>query len=111
MRDDVYAMKLQDDSLALQQYTDTALEVAQFLRRNVLQAAKVESGEEELWSASPIPCVFPLIQTVLTELRVTKDTELGDNDSVKSPPLPESSRQARRRAKAEKSVILPSSFA
>lgn len=44
----------------------------------------------------------------LTEIRITKDTELGDNDSIKNPPPIESTRSSRRREKGQpvKCVVL-----
>ncbi|KAF9566255.1 hypothetical protein CPC08DRAFT_814834 [Agrocybe pediades] len=57
-------------------------EVADVLRRNVVQGIKVptSSPEEELYS-----------------IRMTKHTELGDNESIKNPPPMESSRSKRRK--------------
>ncbi|OCH90294.1 hypothetical protein OBBRIDRAFT_877940 [Obba rivulosa] len=70
------------DVLACQQKLQVVHEIADFLRKNVAQA--VRSGDpassEERW-----------------KLRITEETELGDNDSVKSTPT-ESSRSARKRS-------------
>ncbi|KAI0811164.1 RF-1 domain-containing protein [Irpex lacteus] len=52
-----------------------AKEIADVLRKNVVQARKVEN---ETW-----------------KLNITKDTELGDNDSIKNPPPVESRRGSR----------------
>ncbi|KAF9050662.1 hypothetical protein BDZ89DRAFT_1005951 [Hymenopellis radicata] len=82
MRLDVDALGTNPSPTALQEYTDNTLSVTQFLTRNVLQATRVD---DELW-----------------RLQINKETELGDNASIKTPPpIPESSRQARKRAKAQ----------
>ncbi|EIW84984.1 hypothetical protein CONPUDRAFT_87482 [Coniophora puteana RWD-64-598 SS2] len=56
-----------------------ARDIATILRKNIVQARKVEG--QDTW-----------------RLQFTKDTELGDNESIKEPP-PVSDRQARRREK------------
>ncbi|KIY66298.1 hypothetical protein CYLTODRAFT_455519 [Cylindrobasidium torrendii FP15055 ss-10] len=85
MREDVSALKVADSPNALSEYAENTISIAQFLRKNIIQGVR-DTEDEERW-----------------RLRLTKDTELGDNDSIKAPPpLPESSRQARRRARAEK---------
>lgn len=42
------------------------------------------------------------------DLRFTKDTELGENDSIKNPPPMPSSRRARKLEKGEQRFISPS---
>ncbi|KAI0691172.1 RF-1 domain-containing protein [Cytidiella melzeri] len=54
-----------------------AREIAEVLRKNVVQARKAE--DKETW-----------------KLHITKDTELGDNESIKNPPPVETNRSARR---------------
>ncbi|KAI0340136.1 hypothetical protein BDW22DRAFT_1450566 [Trametopsis cervina] len=54
-----------------------AKEIADVLRKNVVQARK--SQTEEAWS-----------------LNITKDTELGDNDSIKKPPVVQPNPNSRR---------------
>ncbi|KAI6005484.1 RF-1 domain-containing protein [Pisolithus albus] len=62
-----------------------AKELAMMLRRNVVQARKIESGTDgETW-----------------RLRFTKDTELGDNSTIKDPPPLQTSRRARKDGKAD----------
>jgi hypothetical protein len=59
-----------------------AREIADVLRKNIVQAVKVEDGQDNgdqgTW-----------------KLRITKDTELGSNDSIKNP-APMTSRRARK---------------
>ncbi|KAJ4495607.1 RF-1 domain-containing protein [Lentinula lateritia] len=66
MREDALAYKSETDPSAYEAYATQARDIAQFLRRNVVQATKLP--EEETWS-----------------IRITRDTELGDNESVKNP--------------------------
>ena len=53
-----------------------------------------------------IPITIKAILMYRAELRLTKDTELADNDSIKSPePIPElSSRSQRKREQVQKYV-------
>ncbi|KAL0947074.1 hypothetical protein HGRIS_013215 [Hohenbuehelia grisea] len=86
-----FRQKMRHDALQAQAITspteyeaNTALtrEIASILRRNIVQATKVstEADSEELW-----------------RLRITKDTELGSNDSIKDPPPMPSARSSRRK--------------
>ncbi|KAK0459553.1 RF-1 domain-containing protein [Desarmillaria tabescens] len=81
LREDALSGQAETDPVHYQEQTDGALKVAAFLRQNVIQASRV-AGEEDTW-----------------KLRITKDTELGSNDSIKNPPPMETDRQARRREK------------
>ena len=77
-----YAKKLQD-----------WVEVAQFLRRNVVQGEMDETGSyrKSLLKSSPA-------SSLTTGLRVTPDTDLGDNTTVKNPaPMPTTPFPNRRR--------------
>lgn len=52
----------------------------------------------------PIPGVSSFLRYHITLLfppgvRITEETELGSNDTVKSPPVPETSRRARKKEK------------
>ncbi|KAK0503083.1 hypothetical protein EDD18DRAFT_617630 [Armillaria luteobubalina] len=84
LRQDAVSGKEETNPAPYQDQADGALKVAAFLRQNVIQAARV-TGEEDTW-----------------KLKITKDTELGSNDSVKNPPPMETDRQARRREKEHK---------
>ncbi|KAJ3802932.1 RF-1 domain-containing protein [Lentinula aff. detonsa] len=66
MREDALAAQSESDPSVYEQYATHARDVAQFLRRNVVKATKLPGNET--WS-----------------IRITEDTELGDNDSVKNP--------------------------
>ena len=98
MRQDVAAI---NNTTSLEEYTQSALGVSQFLRQNVLQAALEEQNDGEIWSSCGH--ASSILETKLyAELKIREEA-LGDNDSIKSPPpIPESSRQARKRAKMQK---------
>ncbi|KAF9218223.1 hypothetical protein BS17DRAFT_742476, partial [Gyrodon lividus] len=73
-----------NDPGRIEEKIQLAKELTTTLRRNVVQARKVEAPSgEEAWS-----------------LRLTKDTELGDNSTIKNPPPIQSSRRARSMQKA-----------
>ncbi|KAI6103546.1 hypothetical protein F5141DRAFT_1131246 [Pisolithus sp. B1] len=68
-----------------------AKELAMMLRRNVVQAQKIESDTTgEKWS-----------------LRFTKDTELGDNSTIKNPPPLQSGRRTRKDGKGDTVITEP----
>ncbi|KAF9069813.1 RF-1 domain-containing protein [Rhodocollybia butyracea] len=69
MREDAMSARSETDPLAYGQHSKQALDVARFLRRNVVQASKLP--EQDIWS-----------------IHLTKDTELGDNDSIKTSSIP-----------------------
>ncbi|KAE9400772.1 hypothetical protein BT96DRAFT_818761 [Gymnopus androsaceus JB14] len=69
---------METDSSSYENYAKHAREVAEFLRRNVVQATRLPEDTSDTWS-----------------IRLTKDTELGDNESIKSPPPMSSNRSAR----------------
>ncbi|KAK0483454.1 RF-1 domain-containing protein [Armillaria novae-zelandiae] len=96
LRQDAFSGKAETNPAIYQDQADGALKVAAFLRQNVIQAARV-ADEENTWSKfSSLPHCFTSPEP--TGLKITKDTELGSNDSIKSPPM-ETDRQARRREK------------
>ncbi|KAF8968368.1 RF-1 domain-containing protein [Flammula alnicola] len=76
------------DPEAYQKQTQFIREVADVLRRNVVQGTRVKAPEESGGDG-------------VYRIRFTKDTELGDNDSVKNPPPVESSRSVRRKGKEQ----------
>lgn len=89
--------RLQKDPTVFDEQIRHAREVAQVLRRNVVQA--VPDAQRELWRMcmnSIALCCSPLD----IGLRITDDTELGDNSTVKNPPQSISTRQARKEEKA-----------
>ncbi|EKM83041.1 hypothetical protein AGABI1DRAFT_111562, partial [Agaricus bisporus var. burnettii JB137-S8] len=66
-----------------QQHNQLARDIEVFLRKNIVQGIKVAEtaqGSTETW-----------------RLKITKDTELGVNESIKNPQPMESSRSARRK--------------
>ncbi|KIK59850.1 hypothetical protein GYMLUDRAFT_74302 [Collybiopsis luxurians FD-317 M1] len=74
MREDAISAKSETDPLAYEQYAKHAKEVAEFIKRNIVQASRLP--KQETWS-----------------LRITKDTELGDNETIKNP---SSSKESQR---------------
>ncbi|KAJ8078713.1 hypothetical protein PM082_012996 [Marasmius tenuissimus] len=86
MRQDALAARNETDPVAYQQYADQARDIATFLRRNVVQATRINdlnsADGEQLW-----------------KVHLTEHTELGDNESIRNPPKMESSRNSRRRGK------------
>ncbi|KAI9570425.1 hypothetical protein HD554DRAFT_2188123 [Boletus coccyginus] len=82
MRTDTLALDsiAQNDSSQVEEKIQLAKDLAATLRKNVVQARRVEtSSGEEAW-----------------RLRITEDTEIGDNATIKSPPPIQSSRRARK---------------
>jgi len=82
MRADVLAAQSETDPTAYEQHATLAREVATVLRRNIVQARRIDGNGEERW-----------------RLRITKDTELGSNDSIKYPAVVEPSSHASRKEK------------
>ncbi|KAK1232263.1 hypothetical protein PQX77_004637 [Marasmius sp. AFHP31] len=91
MRQDALAARNESDPVAYQQYADQARDIATFLRRNIVQATRINDSNSadggQLW-----------------KVHLTEHTELGDNESIKSPPKIESSRSSRRREKGAATV-------
>ncbi|KAH9932145.1 RF-1 domain-containing protein [Amylocystis lapponica] len=86
------------DPQALEEKVKVVQEIADVLRKNVVQGVKVEqpsgSGAFERY-----------------KVRITEHTELGTNESIKDPPPLESSRSARKRAQTCDSVAASSNDA
>lgn len=80
--DAVFAAEAAKDPETYERHNHLGREVAEFLRKNVVQAVKVSEQGDETW-----------------KIRLTKDTELGDNESIKNPPPIQSNRSARKREK------------
>ncbi|KAI0086639.1 RF-1 domain-containing protein [Irpex rosettiformis] len=74
MRSEVIPNASVTDPQAFTEKVTLAKEIADVLRRNVVQARKAEN--REAW-----------------EINITKDTELGDNESIKNPPPMQSGRK------------------
>ncbi|KAJ3904522.1 hypothetical protein F5879DRAFT_1022831 [Lentinula edodes] len=92
MREDASTYKSETDPSAYEAHATQARDIAQFLRRNVVQATKLP--EEETWcNSQPL---FPTCPTLkmISAIRITQDTELGSNDSVKNPSVMPSNRRA-----------------
>ena len=78
-------------------------EIALFLRRNVVQGEQGEDGSFRMFPPS-LPMTSGQYCGLMTGLRVTEDTELGDNETIKVPPklptTPFPNRNRRRRRTA-----------
>ncbi|KAG2147125.1 RF-1 domain-containing protein [Suillus cothurnatus] len=82
----------QHDLKLVEEKIQLARDLATMLRRNVVQARRTQTQDgDDVWN-----------------LRFTKDTELGENESIKNPPPMPSSRQARRLEKGGQRFILSS---
>jgi hypothetical protein len=85
-------------------------EIADFLRKNIAQAERlqVQPGEENTDTYSTCRILFfALLQPFIThaEIRITEHTELGDNTTIKNPEnMVEIPR--RRRGKEERLVAV-----
>ncbi|GLB35391.1 putative RF-1 domain containing protein [Lyophyllum shimeji] len=89
MRNDANAARSIVDPETYEQQTRFGREVADVLRKNIVQAMKVPNAKNEAEGKD----------TYL--LRFTKDTELGSNETIKNPrPIERSSRSMRKRDKA-----------
>lgn len=97
MRTDSLQHKGRADPTAYEESIKLGNEVATALRRNFVQAHRVVSGADETWSGY-IPFFAVSYLTFSREIRITEHTEIGDNDSIKSPP-PMPTRGKGRRVK------------
>lgn len=78
-----------------------AKDLATTLRKNVVQARRVETASgEEAWSRFRLEFLARVRLLIpFTGLRITEETEIGDNSTIKDPPPIQSSRRARRMEK------------
>ncbi|KAJ7098066.1 hypothetical protein B0H15DRAFT_823972 [Mycena belliarum] len=83
-----FRAKIRQDAIAARGITDPALyerhntlgkEIATIVRTNLVQATKVNGADPNTW-----------------KVRITEDTELGSNGTIKNPPVAETSRRARK---------------
>ncbi|KAJ3551722.1 hypothetical protein NM688_g4543 [Phlebia brevispora] len=81
MRSEIIPDASVTDTSVFEKKVKLAREIADVLRKNVVQARRVEDSADDRW-----------------RLRITEHTALGSNDSIKSPPPVESSRRAKKRA-------------
>jgi len=104
MRADALQHKDQTDPKAYEESVKLGNEVATILRGNFVQAQRVASDTNERWSECAI-FLAVLYLTFSREIRITQHTELGNNDSVKSPP-PMPTRGKGRRVKCVQPLSL-----
>ncbi|KAG5647133.1 hypothetical protein DXG03_001088 [Asterophora parasitica] len=89
MRFDAVAAQAIADPETYEQQANFSLEVANVLRKNIVQGIKVPNAQNEAEGRDTF------------QLRLTRHTELGSNESIKNPPPVErSNRSARRRETA-----------
>ena len=102
MRDDARKALAVPVPGAFEEHVKLTRDLAVFLRRNIIQGQ--QTGENS-WRASFAPSSSPLYPLFKSSsgLRVTEDTELGDNDSVKQPKdaIPMNNRRARKQEKQQ----------
>ncbi|KAJ7046624.1 RF-1 domain-containing protein [Mycena alexandri] len=88
IRQDAVAARDTTDPAAYEQHNALGRDIALIIRKNIVQAAQQKA---DTW-----------------KLRITKDTEMGSNDTIKNPPVIETSRRARKKEKeAETSAESP----
>ncbi|KAJ7470602.1 RF-1 domain-containing protein [Mycena latifolia] len=88
IRQDAIAARDTTDPAVYEQHNALAREIAAILRKNFVQAARLDG---DTW-----------------RVRITKDTELGSNETIKNPPVIETSRRARKKEKdAQTSLETP----
>ena len=69
----------EQDPTKIKQLIESANEAANIIRRNIVQGVKADN-KEDVYSES----IVRLIKLIaFKELRITKDTEVNDNDSIK----------------------------
>ncbi|KAF5386784.1 hypothetical protein D9615_001874 [Tricholomella constricta] len=89
MRFDAIAARAIVDPETYEQQTQFGREVAEVLKKNIVQGVRVSNAQNEAEGMDTF------------QLRLTKHTELGSNETIKSPPPTErSNRSARRREKS-----------
>ncbi|KAJ7083823.1 RF-1 domain-containing protein [Mycena crocata] len=83
IRQDAVAARDVTDPAVYEQYNTLGRDIATILRKNIVQATRIDDSENpDTW-----------------RVRITDDTELGVNESVKSPPPMDTNRRARKRDK------------
>ncbi|KAJ6455733.1 RF-1 domain-containing protein [Mycena sanguinolenta] len=90
IRQDAVTARSITDPVVYEQQNALAREVATILRKNIVQAARA-AEDADTW-----------------RVRITDDTELGSNDTIKDPPPMETNRRVRRKEKeAQASSEIP----
>jgi hypothetical protein len=91
-------------------------EIATVLRKNVVQAHKVQGVQtednKEIWRMCQLFQKYQIAKTrcLIPGIQLTKDTEMGDNTSIKTQqPCESSSRRARKQEKAAAKWVFCSS--
>ncbi|KAJ7219129.1 RF-1 domain-containing protein [Mycena pura] len=99
IRQDALTAQNVTDPVVYEQHNALAREIATILRKNVAQANRInDSADSNTWSCvcyTRLTAAFSFCLGV----RITEETELGSNDTVKSPPALETRRRARKREK------------
>jgi len=104
IRQDALAASSVTDPTLYQQQEQLAREIADVLRKNIVQATRVAENtqsELETWSKCKLMCDVFWIH-ILLELRIRPETELGSNDTIKCTTIGDtpSSRSVRKRENA-----------
>ncbi|KAJ7870245.1 RF-1 domain-containing protein [Mycena leptocephala] len=83
IRQDAIRARDTADPAVYEQQNVLAREIATIVRKNLVQATRIDSSDNpDTW-----------------RVRITEETELGSNDSIKNPPPLETSRRARKKEK------------
>lgn len=103
IRHDILTKDLTSEPKVVLEKVTLIREMADFLRRNVVQARKVPdeptSDGSDRWRKSLTLSNASRHLQVNVELGITEHTELGSNDSIKNPS--QSSRSARKQERAQ----------
>ncbi|KAJ6547404.1 RF-1 domain-containing protein [Mycena capillaripes] len=83
IRQDAVRARDTTDPVVYEQHNALAREIATIVRKNLVQATRIDNSQNaDTW-----------------RVRITEETELGSNDSIKSPPPLETGRRARKKEK------------
>ncbi|KAJ7752005.1 RF-1 domain-containing protein [Mycena metata] len=96
IRQDAVAARDTTDPAAYEQHNALGREIALIIRKNIVQAAQ---QKPDTWSGLTSLGYLRSVSLCSLELRITKDTELGSNNTIKNPPVIETSRRARKKEK------------
>lgn len=101
MRDDAAKAQVLTSTEEYERHTQFANDVAEFLRKNIIQGVKVaegNQGDDGTWCKLVFIWICDWKSTHgFQDLPIHDETELGSNESIKNPKVMESSRSASKR--------------
>jgi peptide chain release factor len=83
MRRDALEQSSVVDEVAFRNNLKVGREIADFLRKNIVQAER--SNGDETYSTFHLLFLSSVTRTFYSEIRFTEHTELGDNTTIKNP--------------------------